>query len=286
MQSPRSILITGASSGLGAEMAKQYARAGVTLFLMGRNGIGLSKTHNICREKGALVQSAQIDVCDETAMRKQILKWDDYCPIDLVIANAGMGYKGQEDMQMIKTVFDTNFYGTMHTVDPMIARMKKRKKGQIAFMSSLAAYRGMPGSQTYSASKAAVRFMGEALRPDLARNNIQVNVICPGFVRTPLTDQNEFKMPFRMEPAPAAKKIIAGLAKNKARIAFPWIMYAFVRLLEILPNNLTDKMLLDPPERDKNADKKPKKKSTEKKKAPKSMKEAMKQAQSQKKAVK
>ena len=255
MQKPRSILITGASSGIGAALAKLYARSNVTLFLMGRNGIGLSKTHNICRERGAHVQSAQIDVCDAQEMRRQILKWDDFCPIDLVIANAGMGYKGKEDLATVKTVFDTNFYGTMHTIDPLIPRMRSRKKGQIALMSSLAAYRGMPGSQTYSASKAAVRFMGEALRPDLARDNIQVNVICPGFIRTPLTDENDFKMPFRMEPVPAAKKMIRALAKNKARIAFPGIMYTFVRLLEILPNILTDKMLLDPPERDKTNDK-------------------------------
>jgi len=249
MKNPKNILITGGSSGIGRALALQYADEDITLMLTGRNIDGLNLSKRLCEKKYATVKIATIDVTNENKMRQQILKWDAESPIDLTIANAGMGLKGCETDAQTRTVFDINLNGVLNTIQPVIPKMKDRKSGQVVLMSSLAAFRGMPGSQAYSASKAAVRFYGEAIRPELAAHNIQVSVICPGFIKTPLTDKNEFKMPFMMDDATAAKKMIKALKKNKARISFPLPMYLFCRAMEIMPNIITDAMLLNPPKK-------------------------------------
>jgi len=247
MLSPQTILITGASSGIGKCMALCYAAPNQTLYLIGRDLKRLQKIQKQCELKGATVFIATLDVTNQTKMAKQIILWDTQKAIDLVHANAGIGFKGVETAEKSRTVFDVNLTGVLNTIDPILPRMKHRKKGQVALMSSLASFRGMPGSQSYSASKAAVRFLGEALRPEYALYGVEINVICPGFIRTPLTDVNQFKMPFLMEATPAAALIVNALKKNKARIAFPWQMYWIARLLEILPNSWTDQKLLNPP---------------------------------------
>jgi short-subunit dehydrogenase len=117
-------------------------------------------------------------------------------------------------------------------------------------MSSLAAFRGFPGAPAYCASKAAVRIWGEALRGHLAGDGIAVSVICPGYVKTPLTDVNKFPMPMLMDSARAARIVRRGLARNRARIAFPWPMYALVRLVAALPPGLIDPLLRRLPEKD------------------------------------
>jgi short-subunit dehydrogenase len=118
--------------------------------------------------------------------------------------------------------------------------MTARGHGQIALMASLAAFHGFPGAPAYCASKAAVRVWGEALRGEYAAKGVGVSVICPGYVKTPMTDANDFPMPFLMSPERAASIIMRGLARNKARIAFPWPMYAAIRLIAALPPGLTD----------------------------------------------
>ena len=107
-------------------------------------------------------------------------------------------------------------------------------------MSSLAAFRGFPGAPAYCASKAFVRVWGEALRPELAAHGVALSVICPGFIATPMTTVNKFPMPFLMSAERAARIIVRGLARNRARIAFPWLLYAGVRLVAVLPPGLTD----------------------------------------------
>jgi short-subunit dehydrogenase len=121
--------------------------------------------------------------------------------------------------------------------------MRPRRRGQVAIMASLAAFRGFPGAPAYCASKAAVRVWGESLRADLAAEGIGVSVICPGFVKSPMTAVNRFPMPFLVETDRAAETIRRGLARGKARIAFPWPLYALVWTLAALPPGLTDRLL-------------------------------------------
>lgn len=254
MKNPNVILITGASSGIGAALAAVYAERGVKLLLMGRDMTRLMDVERTCRAKGAAVKLAALDITDAAAMRTQVLQWFDQEPIDLVIANAGISGGGlvrnADHQSRFEDVMRTNIDGTLNTILPLISRMQQRGRGQIALMSSLAGFRGLPTAAAYSTSKVAIRALGESLRPLLARTGIAVNVIHPGFVATPLTAVNGFYMPFLMQPARAAEKIRAALADNKARICFPWPLALLARLLAALPNRWIDGLLARAPRKD------------------------------------
>lgn len=243
---PQTILITGASSGLGAALALDYAASDKTLFLSGRDGARLEAVAEKAREKGAKVQAQKIDVTDRKAMKEWIEACDADAPLDLVIANAGISAGtggGEETEAQAAAIFATNVGGVLNTIFPVLPLMKMRRRGQIAIMASLAGFRGLPGAPAYCASKAAARVYGESLRSEMAAYGVAVNVICPGFVKTPMTDVNGFKMPFLMEAEKAARIIRRGLSQNKARIAFPWPMVALVWLFAALPAGLTDRFL-------------------------------------------
>ena len=242
MKDPKSILITGASGGLGAALARAYAAPGVALALTGRNEARLEASAESCREHGAEVATTVIDVIDAEALAAWIAEIDERRPLDLVIANAGIsgGTAGGEGPEQTRRIFAVNLDGAINTILPVIPRMRARRRGQLALMSSLAAFRALPGSPAYSASKAAVKFWGEALRGSLWRDGVGVSVICPGYVRTPMTDINTYPMPMLMDAATAAARIKRGLARNRARIAFPLPMYVLVWLLGALPPALTD----------------------------------------------
>lgn len=240
---PQSILITGASSGLGAALALHYAASGRTLFLTGRDMNRLEVVARDCRAKNARVECAAIDVREKQALAEWILKMDAITPIDLVIANAGISAGtagGVESDAQVDAIFKTNVDGVLHTIQPIIPRMVERRSGQIAIVSSLAAYRGLPSSPAYSGSKAAVKIYGEGLRGALAKTGVGVTVITPGYIRTPMTDVNEFPMPFLVEASRAAEIIEKRLRKNPARIAFPFPLYALVWLASALPPAMTD----------------------------------------------
>jgi short-subunit dehydrogenase len=187
-----------------------------------------------------------LDVTDTAAMAASIIEFDHDHPIDLVIANAGVSggtLGGSESAEQTRCIAAINIDGVVNTVAPLIAPMGRRRRGQIALMSSLASFRGFPGAPAYCASKAWVRVWGEALRIDLAASNVEVSVICPGYVDTRMTQANDFHMPLLMPADRAARIIIRGLERNRARIAFPWRMYAGVRLLAALPASLVDPIL-------------------------------------------
>jgi len=234
-----SVFITGASSGIGRALAELYAKADMTLFLCGRNQKRLKETADVCRQKGAKVYTFVFDVTNQQEAEIAVRKADSLCPIDLLIANAGVsgGVLGEaEDSHQTKQVFWTNLGGVVNTVLPALELMRPRQKGQIAMISSMAGYRGLPSAPAYSASKCAVKAWGEALRGWLKSEHIDVNVICPGFIRTPLTAVNRFPMPFLMEPEKAARKIKKGIEKNKAITAFPWQMAFLSWLMSALPS--------------------------------------------------
>lgn len=247
---PQKILITGATSGLGKALALEYAAKNITLFLTGRNEERLNEVARECENKGAKVFSKIIDVKNKSAMQDFISEID---AIDLVIANAGISAGtagGTESDEQIKEIFATNIDGVLNTINPFIAsslrgaatprRGNPEVKSQIAIISSLAGFRGLPSSPAYSASKACVRVYGEALRGSLSSLGIAVNVICPGYIKTPMTDVNKFPMPFIIPADKAARIIKKSLEKNKSRIAFPFPLYFIIWLLTLISTTITD----------------------------------------------
>ncbi|MEM7617056.1 MAG: SDR family NAD(P)-dependent oxidoreductase [Pseudomonadota bacterium] len=240
----KTILISGATSGIGAEMARQYAMAGHNLLLIGRNEQRLKQVLAECSENKSIIIGYQaIDVRDKETLEEWLLSMDEKYNIDVIIANAGISAgtaEGNESYQQIKDIIDTNLYGVINMIDPLIANMQKRQKGQIAIISSLAGYRGLPSCPAYSASKGAVKIYGEALRGLLAKDGIGVTVITPGYIKSAMTDRNDFYMPFLLQTDKAVNIMIRKLSKNPARIAFPKILYFFVWFMSILPPFITD----------------------------------------------
>jgi short-subunit dehydrogenase len=246
MMVPRHILITGASSGIGAALARQYASAETRLDLGGRDQPRLQEVAADCRERGATVAPQAVDVTDRSAMRDWIHAADAATPLDLVVANAGRGVNegtGRESEALARAVFEVNLEGVLNTAYPAIERMAERGRGQLAIVSSLAGYRGFPDAPAYSASKAAVKALAEAWRGALAARGVRVSVICPGFIETPMTAGRAFRMPFLMGAERAATIIAAGLARDRPRIAFPWPMALGTWFLAALPAGLSDRIL-------------------------------------------
>jgi short-subunit dehydrogenase len=240
----QTILITGASSGLGAALALAYAAPGVHLALVARNEARLSVIAERCREKNATVSIACLDVTNVTAITNWIDEFDRQYPLDLVIANAGVsntlsGDDTMESWENIRRVFDTNLYGVLATIHPVIEKMRRRGNGQVALMSSLGAYVGMPISPAYNGSKAAIKVYGEGLRGLLAPQGVGVTVICPGFIKSAMSDGYPGPRPFMVDADKAALIIKQGLARNRARIAFPFPLSLGVWFLSILPPSMS-----------------------------------------------
>lgn len=256
MRNPRSILITGASSGIGAALARDFAAPGVTLYLGGRDLGRLDAVARECKARGADARTTIIDVVDAPACERWVSACDAIAPLDLVIANAGIsagtGGKAWADEvpDLVRRIFAVNVDGTINTVLPAVAAMRPRKRGQVAIVSSLASFIGTPGSGAYAASKAAQRIWGESLRAELHADGLEVSVICPGFIHTPMTAGNNFPMPFVMSADRAARIIRKGLAANRGRIAFPWAMYFLVWLSAALPPALTERVTRRFPRKD------------------------------------
>ena len=247
MNTPRTILITGASSGIGAALAQAYAAPGIVLHLSGRNAERLGATSRDCRARGATVHETVLDVAHRNACEHWVREADVAEALDLVVANAGVGINTEfgkrpfaETEDTIRHLFAVNVDGVLNTVLPAIEPMLARRRGQIAIVSSLASFFGSPGAGAYCATKAAERLFGEALRRELAPYGIEVSVICPGFVRTAMTASNDFPMPFVIDADRAASIILRGLKRNKGRIAFPLPMYLAVLLAAALPQGLID----------------------------------------------
>ncbi len=232
---PGHVLITGASSGIGAALARAYAAPGVRLALFGRDEARTRAVAGDCRAKGALVAVVLADVTDAEAMAEALILVDDAHPLDLVVANAGVSGAVLGGENGIARLFAINVMGVVHTVEPLIPRFVSRGHGQFALMSSLSSFVARPGTEAYCASKAAVRIWGEGLRERLRGTGVAVSVVCPGFVDTPLTRLNCFPMPMLMPVDRAAAVIKGRLARGSARIAFPWPVYLGARVAGLLP---------------------------------------------------
>lgn len=242
------VVITGASSGIGKALAEAYAAPGVRLGLTGRNEQRLRAVVGACEEKGAAVDAVILDVIDREAMAAWLQEIDALEPVDLIIANAGIsagtgGSKSGEDPAQVRGLFDVNVTGVLNTIEPLLPAMLARGRGHVSLTSSLAGFRGFPGAPAYCASKAAVRIYGEALRGTLTGSGVDVSVICPGFVVTPMSDVNDYAMPFLMPAEKAARIIKKGIARNRGRIAFPFPTYFFAWAFGMLPDVFVQKLL-------------------------------------------
>ncbi|WP_322081947.1 SDR family NAD(P)-dependent oxidoreductase [Burkholderia sp. BCC1972] len=244
----RNVVVTGASAGLGRALALAYAQPGAVLGIVGRNEAQLESTAAACRARGATVILGIVDVRDAEPVRAWMHRFDDQYPIDLLVANAGVAStlssaSDWEDLDRTTEVVDTNFYGAMHTVLPAVERMRARKHGRIAAVSSLAALRGMAISPAYCASKSAVKAYADSVRPLLKRDGVGISVILPGFVKTSMSDVFPGDKPFMWTADQAAAYIRRKLDAGRAEIAFPGLLAFGMRLLTLLPVTLADTIL-------------------------------------------
>jgi short-subunit dehydrogenase len=239
----RSIVITGASSGIGEALALRYARDGATLGLIGRNMERLEGVAVRCRGIGAEVWIGRIDVRARAELMSWLEEFDRAAPIDLLIANAGV-MEGTPPGGIIEppdaayALIETNVLGVLNTVQPMIPRMMARGRGQIAIVSSIAGFIPLPDAPSYCASKSAVLNYGRALRDVLAPYGVGVSVICPSYITTPMLMRESGPKPFVMAPDKAAGLICRGINKNRALIAFPFFFALITRLGGLLPDYL------------------------------------------------
>lgn len=245
---PRVVVITGSSAGLGRALALAYSAPNTTLGLIGRDLDRLGSVASECRARGADVVIGCLDVRDSESVRQWIFGFDQQYPIDLLIANAGVAstLKFVDDWEGVERtgeVVDTNLYGTLHTVLPVVDRMRTRRQGQIAVVSSIAALRGMAISPAYCVSKSALLAYCDSVRPLLARDRIGVSVIMPGFVRTAMSDAFPGNKPFMWSPEKAALYIKKRLARRRVEIAFPFSLAFGTKLLRLLPAVMADAIL-------------------------------------------
>jgi short-subunit dehydrogenase len=248
--SEKVVLITGASSGIGRGLAVDLAARGAKLGLVARRKaildeivleIGTGKRGN---EQPGNVLAIAADVQDAETMRAAGERLQsEFGRVDVLIANAGIGATNDAaelDAAKLANVINVNVLGAANSVAAVVPDMVKRGSGHLVVISSLAAYRGLPKSAAYCASKAAVSAMFESLRLDLKPRGVDVTIIHPGFIRTPLTAGRQAKLPWLQELEPAVKKIVTAIEKRKKSYAFPWQLATVVRAGMIMPNAMYD----------------------------------------------
>jgi short-subunit dehydrogenase len=244
-----SVLITGASGGIGSALARRLAGPGVRLELGGRDGARLAETAAACARAGAEPRVRVVDVTDAEAMRAWVLGADDARPLDLVVANAGIsGETGApgDDPARSAEIYAVNVLGALNAVEPLLPRLRARRAGQVGIVASLAGLRGIARGPAYSGSKAALIVHGEAWRAALQPYGVGVSVACPGYVSTPMTARHAFRMPFLVDAETAAGRIADGLERNRARIVFPWPLVIGAWLLRALPDALARRLIPGP----------------------------------------
>lgn len=256
------VFITGASSGLGLalanEYAAQYSKQGITLGLVGRNVEALEQlSQSLKTDYQAQCVIYQLDVRDSAALNAAASNFiQQFGSPHIVIASAGVSRgtltEHEKDIPAFQAVMDINVMGMVHTFSPFIARMKaSNQPAQLVGIASVAGIRGLPGAGAYSASKAATIAYLESLRVEMQLYDIHVTTIAPGYIRTPMTDINAYKMPFLMDAPVFAKKSLAAISKKSRFIVIPWQMGWLARILRIIPPFIWDWMMRNAPHKER-----------------------------------
>jgi len=228
--------VTGASSGIGEATVKRLTQEGWHVAVTARSEDKLKKLSEISK----FISVFPGDVTDAghmAAIADQIE--ETLGPIDLALLNAGTYTPDTLDnfsADNFKKLYEVNVFGTVNCLEPVLNKFKARGKGHVAVVASVAGYRGLPSSLAYGSSKAALINLCEALAAESTGSGIKIQVICPGFVKTPLTDKNEFPMPMLMPVDEAADKLVQGLNSNQFEITFPWLFAFLTKFFGLLPN--------------------------------------------------
>jgi short-subunit dehydrogenase len=238
------VFITGASSGIGEALARHYAARGATLGLVARR-------EDLLRNlRDSLAAPAEIYACDVRDLAALKRAAEDFIGRrglpHVVIGNAGISHgtatEFAEDAAVFREVLEINVMGLVHTFHPFVAAMRERGSGTLAGIASVAGLRGLPGAAAYSASKAAaIRYL-ESLRVELRASGVKVTTICPGYIATPMTKRNPYRMPFLLDADDAARRFARAIDAQKSYAIVPWQMAIVGRLMGLLPNAVYDRL--------------------------------------------
>jgi short-subunit dehydrogenase len=234
-------IITGASSGIGAALARELARRGWTLALLARRADLLDA---LVRELPTKSIALPCDVTDAAAVREAVKRGEEDGPFDLAIANAGVGVPSHAAKFILadaELMVRVNVLGMFNLFDAVIPSMVERRAGRFAGVASIAGLRGLPATSVYSATKAAMQAFLEASRIDLLQYGVGVTTVNPGYIETAMTEKNRFKMPFLMKVDDAARIIADGLERGKRVIEFPRPMSLLMRFGRLLPDAIWER---------------------------------------------
>ncbi|QQS41904.1 MAG: SDR family NAD(P)-dependent oxidoreductase [Acidobacteriota bacterium] len=243
----KTVFLTGASSGIGAEMAVQMALKGAKLGLVARRESELERVAEAVREVGGEARVFPADVTEAASLRAAADAFrSEFGSIDVMIANAGVSGNNRETQMIapesVAKVIGINLLGAVNSVAAVLPEMLEQGSGHLVAISSLAGYRGLPKSAAYSGSKAGMTAFFESLRVDFGPNGIDVSIIAPGFIKTPLTSGRKKKLPFLLETEDGAARIVRAIADKKKFYAFPWQLATIVRISSILPPSIYDRI--------------------------------------------
>lgn len=243
------VFITGASSGIGAALAAHYARSGAVLGLCARR---IAPTRALLSSLGAAGVGYQVDVTDAATLRSAAADFIARFGVpDVVIANAGIGAgtltEKPEDLAVFGRIIDTNVLGMVTTFQPFVEPMRARSSGRLVGIASVAGFRGLPGGGAYSASKSAAISYLESLRVELHGSGVSVVTICPGYIRTPLTAGNRYRMPFLIDADDAARRMARIISAGRRFAVIPWQMALVSAVLRCLPRWLFDRLFARAP---------------------------------------
>jgi len=241
------VWLTGASSGIGEALAVELARRGAKVAITARRAEVLESQRQSIAQTGGTVKCFPGDVQDLDAMKRMVSEIESvFGPIDVAIPNAGTHvftvpeeFNSQEYLDLM----NLNFGGMLHCIEAVLPSMLRRGAGAIAPVASLAGYRGLPRAAAYGASKAAMIHFCESIRFHLVRRGITISIVNPGFVKTPLTDKNDFRMPFLVDATTAARTICDGIERGKREIAFPFPFNWVLKFARVLPAPLYESLV-------------------------------------------
>jgi short-subunit dehydrogenase len=249
MQHPGSVVITGASSGIGLALARHYLKRGATIAALARRGDLLQA---LSAEFPGQVFCYALDVRDSSAIQHAANDFIARAGVpDIVIANAGISAGNlteyAQDIDAFQQVMDINVLGIVKTFQPFVAAMRAARHGTLVGIASVAGFRGLPGASAYSASKAAAISFLESLRVELHGSGVKVVTICPGYIETEMTANNPYPMPFILDADEAAKRIARAIDRQRTFTVIPWQMALIGRLLNHVPRWLYDNLFANAP---------------------------------------